>query len=262
MRTKKQEALSLMTPASTPGLPAGMALSPVRCFVRRFVRCLVSGLALFLCGPAAAQSVERIQMPEGSIKLVVPAGQCGMERDTEDGRRMYALAQRLQTTKILLLYAGCGDARRIAGLRAGFDLKDYGVYSVPQQNGVPFKESKSATREELIDGYAKVFPAIDSALIGRLAQPHAQAEGGAPGKLTIGTLERDANALYLGISANVSDPQRPGPAQRKWSVAALTLINGYMISHTVTGEPAPGAPFAALLARQKRVAGLLVEANP
>lgn len=230
--------------------------------------CLALGLmALVLCGPAAAQSIERITMPEGSIKLVVPAGQCAIERDTEDGRRTYALAQRLQTTKILLLYAGCDDPRRIAGVRSGFDLKAYGVYSVPQQNGVPFKESKSATREELIGGYAKVFPALDAALIERLAQPRAQAEGGAPGKLVIGSLARDANALYLGVSSLVSvaavgDPQQPGPAQRKWSVAALTLIGGYMISHTAYGEPAPGAPFAALLTRQKRVAALLAEANP
>ncbi|MDB5806021.1 MAG: hypothetical protein JWN73_3343 [Betaproteobacteria bacterium] len=240
-------------------LPARAGL--VRGGLARVCLVLCAALALALCKPAAAQSIERIDMPEGSIRLIVPAGQCAIERDTEDGRRMYALAQRMQTTKILLLYAGCGDPRRIAGVRSGFDLKEYGVYSVPQQNGVPFKESKSATREELIDGYAKVFPPLDGAVIARLAQPRAQAEGAAPGKLAIGTLERDANALYLGVSADAGAAQGAGPAPRKWSVAALTLIKGYMISHTLSGEPAQGAPFAAMLARQENVAALLVEAN-
>jgi hypothetical protein len=241
--------------------PIDTAIAPRSPAARaRRLACALAAALIALCQPAAAQSVERIEMPGGSINLVVPAGQCSIARDTEGGRRMIAQVQRTQTTRILLLYTGCDDARRIAGVWSAFEMKGYGVYSVPQREGVPFKESKSATREELIAGYAQVFPALDSALIERLAQPRARAEGAAS-KLVMGTLERDANALYLGVSASVSAAQAATPDERKWAVAALTLIGGYMISHTAYGDPAPGAPFAALLARQQRIAGLLVEAN-
>jgi len=214
-----------------------------------------------LCRPAAAQSIERVELPGGGINLIVPEDQCSIARDTEGGRRMVAQVQRTQTTKILLLYTGCDDARRIAGVWSGFEMKAYGVYSAPQRDGVPFKESKSATREELIAGYAQVFPALDPAAIERLAQPRPPGEGAVAGKLVMGTLDRDANALYLGVSARVNEAQAAAPDERKWAVAALTLIGGYMISHTAYGKPAPGAPFAALLARQQRIAGLLVQAN-
>lgn len=209
---------------------------------------------------AQAQSTEPVSVEGTALNLAIPAGYCKLTRDTEPGRTLYGSQDRMQTgvNLVLLIY---GDCKEVAQLKSGKarGLPHYGMYLAPLTAGHASKLPLTVSRAQGLDEIVKTVPAMDPAALEQTAGARAKSEGMAMNKMTSGLLGRDANAVYVGLAANISG--NGGPANRFHAVTALTYVKGIGLSSNLYSPVEPGAPFDKLWAAQKTLTAALMKAN-
>ncbi|HEY4374224.1 MAG TPA: hypothetical protein VGN52_20025 [Burkholderiales bacterium] len=227
---------------------------------RRTLTVLAALCALPLSLAAQAQTTEPASVEGNTLNLTIPAGYCKLTRDAEPGRTLYGSQDRMQTgvNLVVLIY---GDCKEVAQLKSGKAraLPHYGMYLAPLSAGHVSKLPLTVSRAQALDEIAKSVPAMNPAVLEQTAGARAKSEGVAMNKMTSGLLGRDANAVYVGLAANVSGA---GAAPNRFhAVTALTYVKGVGLSSNLYSPVEPGAPFDKLWAAQKALAAALVKAN-
>jgi hypothetical protein len=207
---------------------------------------------------ATSADTAKIDVDGTTVALVVPSGYCKVARGSLAGQTFYATQERVQQgqNRVLLIYVDCEELNRINARKMPTALH-FGMFMVPLSNGKLIKAPAEMTRARVIDDLAKALPALDMQKIQADAQATAKAVGAPVNNINIGTLGRDANAVYLGVGGD-----QAGGGGRFRGVAFMTLLKDVVVTNNLY-EPAAagGTPFEKLLAAQKSNAATLVRAN-
>jgi hypothetical protein len=214
-------------------------------------------LALLSAAPVAADPVD---LYGRQIEFFLPVGYCYLD-ESQQAEKMIVdnIVQMNQGSNELIAYfAPCND---LVAYRSGAiaTLSEYGIVFVPLVEG-SFQASPSS-RAESLPQIAATMPALDEALLSQIEQEVNQNQGGftLSGTQFLGLIGQDANALYAGMVAEVSDGQTSVPAA---GVLAITQLQDVVMTINLSRTYRSNADIVALLTEAQTYAAELVAANP
>jgi hypothetical protein len=221
---------------------------------------LSAALALVLLlsvRPAAAEPIDLYGRP---IEFFLPAGYCHLD-ETQPAEKLLVdniVGMNQGSNDLIAYFAPCNDlvAYRVGAIDV---MSEYGIVFVPLVNG-GFEASPSP-RAESLPQIAATLPALDQAALQRLEQEASQNPQGITlsGSQFLGLIGQDANALYAGLVAQVSDGSSSFPAA---GVLAITQLQDVVMTVNLYRPYRSNADIVALLSEAEIYVAQLVAANP
>ena len=220
----------------------------------------VLALAVLSLAPALPAAAEPVDLYGRQIEFFLPMGYCYLD-ESQAAEKMVVdnVVQMNQGSNDLVAYfAPCND---LVAYRAGaiVTLSEYGIVFVPLVNGS--FEPAPTPRAESLPQIAASMPALDEALLAQIEQDVNQNPAGftLSGTQFLGVIGQDANAIYAGMVAEVSDGQTSVPAA---GVLAITQLQDVVLTINLYRTYLSNADIVALLTEVESYAGELVAANP
>lgn len=234
------------------------------------MRVLIIGACLAAAhfGVATAARALTVPVGESAIAFDPGAGFCALDRTAHDiDRTLLEAQEQLHRQNALLAMVLRCD--RLVGLRDGTEstLGTYGILLAPYDEDGGLTPTSGA-RPALLEELAAYLGAEPDEMAERVAAGvehvrEALADVGTDLTLSetrsLGLLDRDDNALYLGV---LSSYAVGGAPQTMASVSAITLAGGYMLTYSVYRPYEDEQSFVALLDLARPVMRDLVAANP
>lgn len=221
---------------------------------------LLAFAALALLPVALPAAAEPVDLYGRQVEFFLPLGYCYLD-ENQAAEKMIVdnIVQMNQGSNDLVAYfAPCND---LVAYRAGaiVTLSEYGIVFVPLVDGS--FQAAPTPRAESLPQIAASMPALDEALLAEIEQEVNQNPAGftLSGTQFLGLIGQDANAIYAGMVAEVSDGQTSTPAA---GVLAITQLQDVVVTINLYRGYQSNADIVALLTEAETYAAELVAANP
>lgn len=221
--------------------------------------CLLA-FAAFALLPALPAAAEPVDLYGRQVEFFLPMGYCYLDESQAAEKMMVDnIVQMNQGSNDLIAYfAPCND---LVAYRAGaiVTLGEYGIVFAPLVDGS--FQAAPTPRAESLPQIAASMPGLDETLLAQIEQEVNQNPAGftLSGTQFLGLIGQDANAIYAGMVAEVSDGQTSTPAA---GVLAITQLQDVVISINLYRTYRSNADIVALLTEAEAYAAGLVAANP
>lgn len=203
--------------------------------------------ALFLSAFATAANAETVKIDGIQAALELPNGYCKLSRRDAIENAMYELQDRVQNgiNTVALIAFPC---ERIKALHKGVMSPQYAIWLMQSPRGVPTRLPDGLERRFVLDTWVKAIPKLDTnMLLSEMANRGAK-EGMTLKIDSTGVIDRDDNAVYLGLAGQV---KRRAGQQNIASVTGMTMISGRFFSLNLYDRLENRATFDRLLTNAK-----------
>lgn len=218
---------------------------------------VLTALALLPALPAAAEPVD---LYGRQIEFFPPLGYCYLD-ESQAAEKLIVdnTVQMNQGSNLLVAYvAPCND---LVAYRSGAipTLSEYGIVFVPLIDGT--FQAAPTPRAESLPQIAASMPPVDEALLAEIEREANQNTAGfsLSGTQFLGLIGQDANAIYAGLVAVVSDGQTSVPAA---GVLGITQLQDVVVTINLYRAYHSNADIVALLSEAQSYAAELTAANP
>ena len=196
---------------------------------------------------ATAAQAETVKIDGIQAALELPKGYCRLSRRDPVEKAMYELQDRVQNgiNTVALIAFPC---ERIKALRKGVMSPQYAIWLMQSPKGVPTRLPDGLERKFVLDTWVNAIPKLDTnALLGEMAS-RGDKEGMKLKIDSTGVIDRDDNAVYLGLAGQV---KRRAGEENIASVTGMTLMSGRFFSLNLYDRFENRATFERLLANAK-----------
>ncbi|WP_119419782.1 hypothetical protein [Desertibaculum subflavum] len=218
------------------------------------VLCMAAAVTIG-AGPASAapHTVDGI-----SMELPMPPGFCELTREHPYDRALHEQQDRMQSAhnQVIAIFAPCGE---IETMRQGMPASRHGMWLLSAPNGQVVRVPANQRRSAFLDEVAAALPKVESGKLAAEMGQRARREQLDLSLQKIGVIDRNDDAVYLGILASVAvagaDPRHSA------GVVAITTIRQRGLTFNLYGEYGGQGTYDELLAQTKQVMVALVAAN-
>jgi hypothetical protein len=217
-----------------------------------------AALALVLLLPALPAAAEPVDLYGRQVEFFLPLGYCFLDESQPAEKLLVdnTVAMNQGSNELIAYFAPCNDlvAYRVGAIDV---LSEYGIIFVPLLNG-GFEASPSP-RAESLPQIAATIPALDEAALQELERQASQQGITVSGTQFLGLIGQDANALYAGLLAEVSDGTTSYPTA---GLLAITQLQDVVLTVNLYRPYRSNADIVALLSEAEAYVAQLVAANP
>jgi hypothetical protein len=205
--------------------------------------------------PAAAEPVD---LYGRQIEFFLPLGYCFLDESQPAEKILVdnTVAMNQGSNELIAYFAPCNDlvAYRVGAIDL---LSEYGIIFLPLVNGG--FEASPVPRAESLPQIAATIPALDEAALLELERQASQQGITVSGTQFLGLIGQDANALYAGLLAEVSDGTTSYPTA---GLLAITQLQDIVLTVNLYRPYRSNADIVALLSEAESYVAQLVSANP
>jgi hypothetical protein len=215
-------------------------------------------LTLCACLLASPLAAEPVDLYGRQVEFFLPLGYCYLDEAQPAEKILVdnSVAMNQGSNELIAYFAPCNDlvAYRVGAITV---LSEYGIIFVPLIDGG--FEASPLSRAESIPQIAATIPALDEAALQELERQASQQGITVSGTQFLGLIGQDANALYAGLLAEVSDGTTSYPTA---GVLAITQLQDVVLTVNLYRPYRSNADIVALLSEAESYVAQLVAANP
>ena len=179
-----------------------------------------------LCLPQWA-SAEVVR--QGNLTFDLPGipGFCTLDREHAVDRLFFEQQERIQAQNNLVLSIIVPCPELDAMHQGATQLSSWAIWLLNAPSGVPARIPSGIARQQLFDQLAKTMPKVDLASLNSRLQERFDKEGVEANVNRFGVIERDQNALYLGM---LGEYAAPGIKAEVAGVIGMTALGSSIVS--------------------------------